>query len=117
MTSSGGAGEDSSINSADLRKLLASFRERFSTLHPVILQRAKLDEDTWGDTSIVKRKGQPHLLIRINKTLSSEAQFFVLMHELAHCVQWRANEEGRENDHDPEFGIAYARLWAQLIGG
>lgn len=113
----GGAGDDCSKTSIDLRKLLSSFRERFSTLHPVLLRREKLEEDTWGDTSIVRRKGEPHLLIRVHKDLSSEAQFFVAMHELAHAVQWRANEEDRQEDHDAEFGIAYARLWAELMGG
>ena len=91
------------------------FRERFDPLYPVILRRASIG-DAWGDTAVVLRKGEPHLLIRVEKGLSPEAQFFVAMHELAHCLQWRANEQSREDDHDPEFGLAYAKLWSTLIG-
>ena len=93
---------------------MRSFRERFSTLHPVILRRTKLED--WGDTGLVTRKGFPHIMVRVNSTLSSEAQFFVLVHELAHALQWRANEDGRESDHDGEWGIAYARIWEVLLG-
>jgi len=114
-TSSGGAGDDCSSSSVDLRKLLVSFRERFDPLYPVILRRASIG-DAWGDTAVVLRKGEPHLLIRVEKGLSPEAQFFVVMHELGHCLQWRANEGSREDDHDAEFGLAYAKLWSTLIG-
>jgi len=93
---------------------MRSFRERFDTLYPVSVRRVSLGH--WGDTSIAKRKGQPILLVRINSDLPSEAEPFVLTHELAHCIQWRANEENREDDHDAEWGVAYARIWRTMFG-
>ena len=114
-TLNGGATEESSSNSAtEMNRLMRSFRERFTPLFPVIVRRMKLDGE-WGDTGISVRKGKPHLLVRIEKSLSPEAQMLVLVHELAHCIQWRPNEEYRESDHDAEWGVAYARLWSQLF--
>lgn len=95
---------------------MRSFRERFEPLYPVIVRRVDLgDETEWGDTGVVKRKGEPHLLIRINSKLSTDAQLLVCWHELGHVLQWRANEEARQSDHDAEWGVALARLWSELF--
>jgi Zn-dependent peptidase ImmA (M78 family) len=72
--------------------------------------------DDWGDTGLITRKGQKFLMIRINRRLSEEAQIMVCLHELGHALQWRVNEDERQSDHDPEFGIAYSRLWSELMG-
>ena len=87
-------------------------------MHPVSLRRCKLPDDSWGDTSIGKRDGKPVIVVRVSTELPHEAQLFVLVHELAHALQWRpdAAEETRENDHDAEWGVAYARIWRELIG-
>ena len=102
------------MSSVDLSKVMANFRARFTTLYPVIMRREALGGD-WGDTSVCKRNGKMVLLIRVEKTLSDEAQLFVLLHELGHAIQWRLNEDSREDDHDAEFGVAYARVWSALI--
>lgn len=115
-TSSGGATAESSKTSAtEINKLMRSFRERFDPLYPVIVRRVDLADD-WGDTGLVRRQGEPHLLIRINRKLSTDAQLLVCVHELGHVLQWRSNEEARQSDHDAEFGVAYARLWSVLMG-
>ena len=113
--SSGGQCEESSSNSAiEINRMMRSFRERFEPLHPVIVRRVDMKGE-WGDAGISVRKGKPHFLVRIEKSLSIEAQVLILIHELAHCLQWRSNEESRESDHDAEWGIAYARLWSALF--
>jgi len=95
---------------------MRSFRERFVPLHPVIVRRVDMEDAAdWGDTGLVKRKGEPHLMIRINRKLSVDAQILVLIHELGHVLQWRANEEKRQSDHDAEWGVALARLWSELF--
>lgn len=100
---------------ADLTRFMRSFRERFEPMHRIEVRRCDLG-DIWGDTGIVYRKGEPRFQIRIHSKLSDEAQLFVLVHELAHTLQWRINEEVRESDHDAEWGIAYARIWEALFG-
>jgi hypothetical protein len=95
--------------------MMRSFRERFDPLYPVIVRRVTMQDGQWGDTGVSVRKGKPHLLVRLDKCLSQEAQLLILIHELAHCLQWRSNEESRESDHDAEWGIAYARIWDQLF--
>lgn len=100
---------------------MVSFRERFETLYPVVIRRVSIspqdlkDSHDWGDTSLATKKGDQYLLVRIEKRLSPEATILVAAHELAHCIQWRANEDTRKNDHDPEWGIAIARIWSELF--
>ena len=105
----------SADGTVDLTRFMRSFRERFSPMYPVEVRRADLG-DHWGDTGIVERKGEPYFLVRIHRGLSKEAQLFVLVHELAHTIQWRVNEDARECDHDAEWGVAYARVWEVLFG-
>ena len=107
---------ESDASTVDLTRFMRSFRERFHPMHPVEVRRAALAADDWGDTSIVTRKGEPRFLVRINKALSKEAQLFILVHELAHTIQWRVHEETRDSDHDAEWGVAYARVWEALFG-
>ena len=95
---------------------MRSWRERFDPMLPVVVRRADLRGEAWGDTTIGKRKGEPAFIVRLERTLSAEAQLFTLVHELAHCLQWRVNEDARANDHDAEWGVAYARIWRQMFG-
>ena len=99
-----------------LNEFVRRFRARFETIHPVRLHRTSLGGH-WGDTGIVTRKGEKFLLVRIEKTLSVEAQLLTLIHELAHSLQWRVDgqEVERECDHDPEWGIAFARIWTSMM--
>ena len=115
-TSNGGACGESSSTSLDVARFMRSWRDRFTAMHPVIVRRCELD-DEWGDTTITQRKGEPVFLVRVHKSLAPESQIFVLVHELAHCLQWRINEDSRQNDHDAEFGVCYARIWAEMFGG
>ena len=116
MTLSGGPTSESNAAIPDLVDVMKVFRARFETLHPVKLQRASLGGH-FGDTGIVTRKGRQFLLVRVERSLSEEAQLLVLIHELAHCLQWRVDrqEAGRESDHDAEWGLAYARAWRGLL--
>ena len=95
---------------------MSSFRALFSTLHPITLRREKIAD--WGDCSLGTRSGKPVIVVRVNSTLPVEMQLLVLLHELAHAVQFRHDEaeELRESDHDAEWGIAYARIWRALMG-
>lgn len=100
---------------ADLRRFMKEFRDNFEPMHPVALRQVDL-KDCWGDTEIKTIKGRKTFVVRIDKKLSGPAQLFVLIHELAHTLQWRVNEYTRCGDHDAEWGIAYARIWEALLG-
>ena len=73
---------------------------------------------SWGDTTIGNRKGKPVLSIRVSSDLSSDAQLFIAVHEAAHALQWRPEEAemSREDEHDAEWGVAYARIWREVVG-
>ncbi len=96
---------------------MAAFRARFAPLYPVTVRRCKLPEDTWGDTGIVQVKGEPRLQVRVSKDLDDVGSLCVLIHELAHVIAYRNDEAEllRESPHDAEFGVAFARLWRELV--
>ena len=98
---------------------MAAFRARFSPLYPVTLRRCKVPDGTWGDTGIAQVKGQPRIQIRVSKDLDDAAALCVVVHELAHAITWRHDgaELLRESDHDAEWGVAFARLWRELVDG
>ena len=38
----------------------------------------------------------------------------ILVHEWAHAIAWRENHEA-SNDHDPEWAIAYSRIYQTVV--
>lgn len=114
--SNGGQDGGLKVPSDKLVDFVRRFRARFETLHPVRFERFNL-KDHMGETAHITRKGKSYLLVRVNKSLSLDAQLLVLIHELAHCLQWRtdAQEVSRDCEHDPEWGLAIARIWTSMM--
>jgi hypothetical protein len=98
--------------------VMRSFRERFDPLYPVVVRRVTMKDGSWGDTGESTRKGETILLVRIEKSLDPVATVLVAVHELAHVLQWRYNEDDIERAaHDAEWGFALARIWSALFHG
>ena len=104
------------------RKLMRRFREDFPTLYPVRLRLERLEEGTYGDTSLVHGKRGPYLLIRVSKEESDGTKFLALIHEMGHALDWgtpsqeAAKDERYQRGHGPTFGVAYAALFEWLVG-
>ncbi|NIQ55886.1 MAG: hypothetical protein GWN71_21725 [Gammaproteobacteria bacterium] len=107
-----------------LRAVAARLEVVYPCLHPVRVKLTKalgphLRDDgeplgcTWGDTRVVKTKGQEILEIRVNVGLDPIARFMVFVHEYAHAMSWRPGHQIDADvfDHSPEWGLAEARLW------
>lgn len=96
--------------------MLRRLRRIHPTLYPVRLQRRARADGSFGGCDVKIRGGRPVLLIDINPTLSFVSQMFVLTHEYAHAMQWRAEHQEDERDyaHDAEFGICWAQVWTAL---
>lgn len=98
-----------------IRKLVGVLREQAPPLLPVrVYVRAKLDGDWQGATSLRFSGGRPtHFVIEIRKSVAAVMRD-TLMHEWAHAIAWR---EGHETvcDHDPEWALAYSRVYQIVV--
>jgi hypothetical protein len=55
-----------------------------------------------------------HFEITIEKSLSWEATWQLVVHEWAHCLAWQQDHD-TVSDHGPEFGLAFAHVWGDVI--
>jgi predicted SprT family Zn-dependent metalloprotease len=97
----------------EFNKVLATLRALVPPAHPVEVRRVKMADD-WGYCILVA-KPKKKFKIRVNKANGNEFSIWVLMHEWAHALAWTM-EHQRVDDHGPEFGIAYARVWKAYYG-
>lgn len=101
-------------NTRQLRRDLAVLRDRVPPLLPVVVSRRRLN-DCWGYVTLARKEGQPHHFVMVlDNRLQWPALLYILVHEWAHCLAW---QEGHEVlcDHGPEFGLAYSRVYQELI--
>lgn len=97
------------------RRILKELRELCPPLVPVKTRRRPL-KDCMGYTTLIHNDdGLPtHFVLTIDSRLSWEATWTTLVHEWAHCQAWHQDHRAID-DHGPEFGIAYANIWRQVI--
>ena len=96
------------------RKFLRELREICPTLVPVVTSRRTL-KDCIAYTTLVRKDGLPHHFnICIERSLSWEAVWQVLVHEWAHARAWD-EESDTVTDHGPAFGIAYSQIWGDVV--
>lgn len=96
-----------------LRETLKLLRETEPALVPVRVRRRPL-KTCWGQCTLVCKGGRPfYFTISIDSRIPEPLIVETLIHEWAHAVAW---QEGRAvDDHGPEWGVAYARLYQQAI--
>ena len=99
-----------------LKAMLHRLREDMPPLLPVrVYVRERINEEGWlGACSLKLREGKAsHFVIEIRKG-GTQTMADTLMHEWAHAVAWR---EGHPtvSDHDPEWALAYSRVYQLLV--
>jgi hypothetical protein len=107
------------VTEKDLKELRFLLLHRFPTDWPVKFRRVAMADGCWGDTELkVPKKGRPYILIRINKDIPLAMQWVITLHEYAHARQQRGPrvEASRLEDHDGEWGVHLAQLWAEFGG-
>jgi len=82
----------------------------------------------WGSTEIKGMGKNKYIEISLDegRMKTKDGRDLCLMtfvHELAHAIVWGNNEKVENakflkyGDHGPDFGIVYAQLWSDLMGG
>lgn len=99
----------------EMREVLRDLRTLEPTIVPVRVRRLKLD-DCWGYCTLYRdsETGKPlYFLIAIDNRIPAPLVAETLVHEWAHAVAW---QEGKAvDDHGPEWGVTYARIYSQVI--
>jgi hypothetical protein len=99
-----------------LRAWCAELRELCPTIAPVVVRRRPLRAGYLGLTSAVWRGDQiDHFCLTLATSVTCwKCVHATLMHEWAHCLAWY---EGHEtvDDHGPEWALAYARVYGEMI--
>ena len=89
-------------------------RKKVPLVYPVIVRRIKMAND--AGTCELDRKSKWRFLIKIDASLSQEAAILILFHEWAHAMIWNpAYNNGMMEDHGPEWGVCYAKIWQTLF--
>ena len=102
---------------AYLNEIARVLREEVPPALPVRVHQVQMpDPREYGDCSLVEKGKEPHFLIRLRKGMSNDLILFVLVHEWAHAVAWTAVRQNYIQDHDAEWGVAYARCWKAVSG-
>jgi len=90
-------------------------KENVPLPYKVNVRRTKVPGGRAADCELQK-KGKWRFLIRIDRELEENAAVLTLIHEWAHALAWNtAYDQGLMEDHGPEWGVAYARIWQKLF--
>lgn len=99
-----------------LRSWLRELRELCPPIVPVRVRRRSVSGGVLGYCTLRRDdSGHPsHFLIVLEANMSRDATVHVLMHEWAHALAW---SEGHDTvcDHDPEWGLAYSRVYQEFM--
>lgn len=98
----------------EFRDTVEELKDKVPLPYPVSVRRVRLATAA-GDCDLDK-KGKWKFKIRIEKGLDENAAVLTLLHEWAHALAWNpAYDKGLYEDHGPEWGIAYSRIWQKLF--
>lgn len=89
------------------------------TDHPVKFVRKEIPDGAMGYCRLVaprKEDAAPYYVIELDSRLPPSTEWMVTIHEYAHALQWRGElqESQRLEDHDPEWGLAEARVFNEV---
>lgn len=106
---------------ADVRRLMRELPILFPTEYPVRFKRTKIKSGCMGTCDLVRPRKEgktPYFRIEIDSRLSPPAQWFCVIHEYAHALQWRGpvQESHRQEEHDIEWSVPEANIW-NAFGG
>lgn len=91
------------------RTVLNRLRKHLPPVYPVVCRRVRFpaSASATGECWLEKKKFH----IRIERRLDDDAAIDTLLHEWAHILLWNEHSVLSLNDHGPEWGVAYSKVW------
>ena len=96
------------------RRLRKWLRENFPASHILVIDRKSritTQKQLCGYCDF-KTKPYKHYYIYIDRKQVFALQLDTLLHEVAHALTWHGNDE---DDHGPEWGLAYAKIYRSFL--
>lgn len=98
------------VGCAMYRKTLKYLREHEAPLLPVKVRKRRLVGCVGLCSLVYDSEWNPqHFLIELDPRQSRISIVDTLLHEWAHCLTWTYST--KVDDHSPEWGVNYARLY------
>jgi hypothetical protein len=96
---------------AVLEKLLTVLQVKLPLPFPVRLVIRKLEEEHgYSDFRETPKRGRS-FIIGVSSGMGMSQAEDTLMHEYAHCLCWFSTQE----DHGPEWGVAFSRVYRAIV--
>lgn len=73
-----------------------------------------LPRSTSADVELVEKNGEKLFKIRVTRKVGNDVSILLLLHEWAHAICWQEGAKITLNDHGPEWGVAYSRVWRKF---
>lgn len=113
------------FNDAHSRRNVKSFKQinnllkkRLPPAYPVKIQYVKSGSGYFGYVDLkTQRNGRKYFLLKISLDQCEDTAIETLMHEWAHIISWPVGNswvDWRE-DHGPDFGVAYSKVYQVVI--
>lgn len=89
--------------------VLRRLKKLLPPVHPVSCRRIRFTKGSVNTAEcwLANRK----FYIRLERRLGNDAAIDTLLHEWAHILLWTPNNALNLDDHGPEWGLAYSRVW------
>ena len=73
-----------------------------------------LSSDCLGDIELVVKDDRKFFFIRVTRKIGNDLAILQLLHEWAHALSWHEGANIPLNDHGPEWGVAFSRVWLKF---
>jgi len=83
--------------------------------HDISVRRVRwLRKDRLGEIYLKESEDTKSFNIRINGMVDNDLAVILLLHEWAHAICWQEGTKIPLDDHGPEWGVAYSRVYLSL---
>lgn len=103
------------------KKTLSILKSKLPPAYPVTIDYVSSFDKVgeFGSTYIKtsKSSGRKKFIITVDTSQCEDMAIETLMHEWAHMISWSVGHNWQDwmDDHGPEFGVAYSRVYQVLM--
>lgn len=97
------------------RDVVNYLKRNLPPAHKVSVRRSYgVPSDRLGDIALIEKDATKAFLIRVTRKIANDLAILTLLHEWAHAICWQEGTKISLNDHGPEWGVAYSRVYLKF---